>query len=57
MDDNAVIAHEGDTDVIGTAYVSLVPLLENRPIKDRVPVMKGTQRVGHLDIRIFWFDN
>ena len=54
LDDNAVIAKEGDSDVIGTASISLVPLLENRVIKERIAVRKGTQTVGQIDIKIFW---
>lgn len=56
LDDNAIIANEGDSDVIGTGHVSLVSLLENKAIKERVPVMKGTQRMGQIDIKIYWHE-
>lgn len=48
--------NEDGSDVVGTAYVSLLPLLENRIIKERVQVMKGAHRAGTIDIKIFWSD-
>ena len=43
-------------DLIGNGYVSLLPLLENKVIKERVQVVKGAQKMGFIDVKIFWHD-
>lgn len=43
-------------DIVGNGYVSLLPLLENKIIKERLQIMKGNQKVGTVDLRIFWHD-
>lgn len=48
---------EDGSDLIGNGYVSLLPLLENNTIKERVQIMKGAHKVGTLDIKIFWHDS
>jgi hypothetical protein len=50
LDDNA----DGDSDVVGTASVTLTPLLESDGIRERVNVMKGTVRAGQIDVKIYW---
>jgi Ca2+-dependent lipid-binding protein len=56
LDDNAVISGEGDADVVGSARVSLAPLLENKNINEQVSVVKAGSRVGQLDVKISWFE-
>lgn len=57
LDDNAVNVHNNDgSDVVGLGYVSLIPLLENKTIKERVQVVKGAHKTGYVDIKIFWHD-
>lgn len=48
---------EKNSDVVGNAFVSLLPLLEGKPIKERLEVRKGNQRRGTIDIKIFWHDS
>ena len=58
MLDDSIANTNGDdgSDLVGNAYVSLLPLLENKMIKERVQVVKGAQKTGFIDIKIFWHD-
>jgi hypothetical protein len=48
---------EKNSDVVGNAFISLLPLLEGKPIKERLEIRKGNQRKGTIDIKIFWHES
>lgn len=41
---------------MGSCFVSLSPLLEGKPIRERLEVKKGNQRRGTIDVKIFWYE-
>lgn len=43
-------------DVVGSATLSLAPLLEGKPIRERLEIMKGNQRKGTIDVKMFWYE-
>lgn len=48
---------EKNSDVVGNAFISLLPLLEGKPIKERLEIRKGNQRKGTIDVKVFWHDS
>lgn len=43
-------------DVVGSAILSLGPLLEGKPIREKLEIKKGNQRKGTIDVKIFWYE-
>ena len=56
FDDNALMGSDKSSDVVGTASISLISLLESKTLKQRLVVSKNGQQTGTIDIKIFWFD-
>lgn len=56
FDDTVLVVDEKNSDVVGSAFLSLVPLLEGKPIRERLEIRKGSQRKGTLDIKIYWHE-
>lgn len=55
FDDNVLVMDEKSSDVVGSAVISLLPLLEGKSIKERLEIKKGAQRRGTIDVKIYWY--
>ena len=56
FDDNVLVTDNQNSDVVGSAVISLLPLLEGKPIRQKLQIRKGNQRKGTIDIKVFWYD-
>lgn len=56
FDDNVIVMDDKNMDVVGSAVLSLAPLLEGKPIRERLEIKKGNQRKGTIDVKIFWYE-
>jgi hypothetical protein len=55
FDDNVVVMDDKNIDVVGSAILTLSPLLEGKPIREKLEIRKGNQRKGTIDVKIFWY--
>lgn len=55
FDDNVLVMDEKSSDVVGSAVISLLPLLEGKSIKERLEIKKGALRRGTIDLKIYWY--
>lgn len=53
--DDSVVMDEKDSDIVGMGVVSLVGLVENKVVREKVIVRKNGVVTGSIEVKVFWY--
>lgn len=53
--DDSVVMDEKDSDIVGMGVVSLVGLVENKMVREKIMIRKNGVVTGNIEVKLFWY--
>lgn len=53
--DDSMVMDEKDSDIVGMGVVSLVGLVENKVVREKIMIRKNGVVTGNIEVKLFWY--